>query len=483
MPDRYHSHRVRLAEAIGPDALAVIPAAVEVVRNDDVHHSFRQDSNFHYLTGFSEPDAVAVLTPGHDDGDFHLFVNPRDRETEIWNGYRAGTEGALQLHRADTAHPIADLDKVLTNLMIGRSAVYYTAGNPQHDPRITRLLNRLRDYGARFGKTTPSRVLDLARVIAEMRILKSPSEIESLRAACELSAEGHREAMRFAQPGMYEYQVQAAMEYVWREGGSPRNGYPSIVASGPNAIVLHYVDNDRMIEDGDLILIDAAAEIDMYSSDITRTFPANGTYTAPQRAVYDVVLAAHHQAMRVARPGSTIRAVHETAKATLADGLVELGLVPRPVDETLAMHLYREYFMHGTSHWLGLDVHDTGAYRVNGAHRILEPGMCFTIEPGIYIAPDRPEVEFTLLEYDLDAWTERRMLIGTEAARAEEAAERENAPKLTHTIPGELLGIGIRIEDDVLITVDGHENMSGLVPSDPTKIEHLSSERSWLERT
>lgn len=483
MPDRYHTHRARLADTIGPEALAVIPAGVETIRNDDVHHPFRQDSDFHYLTGFSEPDAVAVLTPGHDTGDFHLFVNPRERETEIWNGYRAGVEGALQLYRADTAHPISELDRVLTDLMVGREALYYTVGNPHHDERITRLLGRLRDLHRRFGRATPGHVFDLSRVIAEMRITKSPSEIESLRAAAELSAEGHREAMRFARPGLYEYQVQAAMEYVWREGGSVRNGYPSIVASGPNAIILHYVDNDRMIEDGDLILVDAAAEIDMFSADITRTFPANGTFTSPQRAVYDVVLAAHHQAMRVARPGATIRAVHETAKATLTEGLVDLGLIPATTDEALAMHLYREYFMHGTSHWLGMDVHDTGAYRVNGAHRVLEPGMCFTIEPGLYVAPDRPEVEFTLLEYDLDQWTERRILLGTKEAKAKEAEERENAPKLTHPIPDALLGIGIRIEDDVLITVDGHENLSGLVPVDPAKIEHLCGERSWLERS
>lgn len=482
MPDRFKDNRANLAAIIGKDGIAVIPAGTETTRNDDVHHPFRQSSDFFYLTGFPEPDAVAVLTPGHDDGDFHLFVNPRDREMEIWNGYREGVEGAVQLHQADTAFPLSELDKQLTRFMLGREALFYTAGDERFDSKITRLLGTARNYRRRVGTTTPSHVRDLASVLAEMRLIKSDSEIESLVAACELSAEGHREAMRFARPGLYEYQIQAAMEYVWREGGSARNGYPSIVASGPNAIVLHYVENDRMIDDGDLILIDAAAEVDLYSSDITRTFPANGKFTAPQRAVYDIVLAAHHDGVRICRPGSTVRQVHEAAKSVLTEGLSELGLLPCSVDEALEMHLYREFFMHGTSHWLGLDVHDAGAYRTSNGHRRLESGMALTVEPGIYIAPDRPEVEFTLLAHDLDAWTERRILEGSEAARAQEATEKEAADKVTHSIPDEFLGIGIRIEDDILITMDGHLNLSALVPTDPDKIEHLCAEKSWLER-
>ncbi len=482
MPDRFKYHRSNLAKAIGTNAIAVVPAAVESPRNDDVHHPFRQDSDFFYLTGFPEPDAVAVLTPGHDDGEFHLFVNPRDREMEIWNGYREGIEGAVQLHQADTAYPLDELDSRLAALMLGREALYYSAGNQRFDSRITRVLDTARNHRRRFGTTSPSRVCDLSSTLADMRLIKSDSEIESLAAACELSAEGHREAMRFARPGLYEYQVQAAMEYVWREGGSPRNGYPSIVASGPNAIVLHYVENDRIIEDGDLILIDAAAEIDLYSSDITRTFPANGRFSAPQRAVYEIVLAAHHDAIRICRPGATISQPHDTATRVITEGLVELGVLPGPVDRALEMHLYREFFMHGTSHWLGMDVHDAGNYRTADGHRRLEPGMTFTVEPGIYVAPDRPEVELTLLEHDLDAWTERRILEGSQKARAKEAGEKEAADKLIHTIPEAFLGVGIRIEDDILITIDGHDNLSALVPTDPEKVEHLCSEKSWLER-
>lgn len=482
MPDRFRDHRSALAEIIGDGGIAVVPAAGEAVRNDDVHHPFRQDSDFHYLTGFAEPDAVAVLTPGHPDGEFHLFVHPRDRETEIWNGYRQGVEGALTHHQADSAHTLAELDVVLPRLMIGRDTLHYRLGNPTHDDRITRLLATARAHRDRYGKTVPSSVGDVSVLLADLRLRKSPAEVESLEAACEISAEGHREAMRFCRPGMYEYQVQAAMEYVWREAGSARNGYPSIVASGPNAIILHYTDNDRMIESGDLVLIDAAAEIDMYSSDITRTFPSNGHYTAAQRAVYDVVLAAQRAGIRASRPGATLDDVHRASLAVLVDGMVDLGLLPAAADDALEMHLYREFFMHGTSHWLGLDVHDAGSSRIGGEHRRLEPGMCFTVEPGLYIGADRPEVEFTMLPHDLDSWIERRVMLGSEAAKKAEQAERSDAPKVMHEIPPELLGIGVRIEDDILITEDGHRNLSALVPADPDKIEHLCAEGSWLHR-
>jgi Xaa-Pro aminopeptidase len=483
MTDRFREHRDNLSRIIGTGGIAVVPAAAETVRNHDVHHHFRQDSDFVYLTGFSEPDAVAVIVPGHPDGDFQLFVRPRDREMEIWNGYRAGIEGAVQRHGADAAHDLADLDSLLPRLMLGRETLFYRMGNPRHDSRITSILGMARNYRERYGRPAPSAVHDLGSLIAELRIVKNAPEIESLRAACELTAEGHREAMRFSRPGLYEYQIQAAMEFIWREGGSPDNGYPSIVASGPNAIVLHYIENDRQVEDGDLVLIDAACEIDFYSSDITRTFPANGSFSAPQRRVYEAVLDAHHQAIRSVRPGGTIRDTHDIARRVLTGHMVELGLLPTDADQAMEMHLYREFFMHGTSHWLGLDVHDAGAYRTADGHRTLEPGMCFTVEPGIYIAADRPEVEFTLLSHDLDAWTERRVVEGTSAARAAEAKERDAAEKVTHRIPEELLGIGIRIEDDILVTIDGHENLTATVPSDPDKVERLCGEESWLHRS
>jgi len=288
--------------------------------------------------------------------------------------------------------------------------------------------------------------------------------------------------MRFAQPGMWEYQVQAGLEYFWRLDGSPRNGYDSIVASGANACILHYIENDEQIGDDDLILIDAAAEVDGYSSDITRTFPANGEFTGPQRATYEVVLAAKKKGLGLAVPGSSLRTIHDESTRVLTEGMVDLGLLPKSLDESLAMHHYQQFFMHGTSHWLGLDVHDRGSYRIDGVHRPLEPGMVFTVEPGIYVAPDKAEIELTLLEYDLDEWNERRIRLGKKAAAAQEEDEKENAEKIKHEVPREFLGIGVRIEDDVLITPEGHENMTDSVPNEIDEIEALCAEESVLPR-
>ena len=433
MPDRFQNHRHALSARIGPNGLAIVPAATETIRNSDVSHEFRQDSDFFYLTGFHEPEAVAVLVPGHPDGEYHLFVRPRDREVEIWNGYRAGVEGARDRFQADVAYEIGQIDSVLTGLLLGRETIHYRIGNPALDSRVIGLVGKARSYHVRTGKTMPWTISDLDPVLADMRLRKSPSEIESLRAACELSAEGHREAIRFARPGLYEYQVQAAMEYVWREGGSRRNGYPSIVASGPNACILHYVENDREIEDGDLVLIDAACEIDYFSSDITRTFPVNGRFTGPQRAIYEVVLAAQRAAIAASQPGATIRTPHENSRRVITEGLVDLGLLPLGVDDSIAMNHYREFFMHGTSHWLGLDVHDAGTSRVEGKPRVLEPAMSLTVEPGIYI-DQREEIEVARLEYDLDEWLERTLVEGP-AARQELDKMKEEAEKLRHPIP------------------------------------------------
>jgi Xaa-Pro aminopeptidase len=279
---------------------------------------------------------------------------------------------------------------------------------------------------------------------------------------------------------MHEYQVQAALEYLWRLRGSPRNGYDSIVASGANACVLHYIENDDVIEDGELILIDAAAEIDGYSSDITRTFPVNGTFTAPQRAVYEIVLAAEKKGVELAVPGSSLKTIHDESTKILTAGMVDLGLLPMSVEESLAMHHYTHFFMHGTSHWLGLDVHDRGSYRIDGASRPLEPGMSFTVEPGLYVGPDKREIELTLLEYNTEERNERRIRLGSSAAAAAEAEEQENAERITHQVPEELIGIGIRIEDDILITQDGQENMTTGAPREIDEVEAMCAERSAL---
>jgi len=479
MPDRFREHRSKLSSQIGSDAAALVPASTETIRNDDVTHEFRQNSEFFYLTGFHEPEAVALLVPGHPDGDYHLFVRPRDRNEEIWNGYRVGKEGAKERFQADQSYEITELDTMLAQLLLGRERLFYRSGNG-HDRRVQTLLEKSRNYHKRTGKVLPSTMVDLAPVLGEMRLRKTAAEIESLRAACSLSAEGHREAMRFAHPELAEYQVQAAMEYVWREGGSPRNGYPSIVASGPNACILHYVENDRMIEDGDLILIDAACEVDYFSSDITRTFPANGSFTGPQAAIYEVVLTAQKAAISPARPGATIRLMHETSMEVLTEGLVDLGLLPRNVDDSLAMNHYREFFMHGTSHWLGLDVHDAGSYRVEGKPRVLEPGMAFTVEPGVYV-DGREEIEFNLHAYDLDEHLEQSFLDPSGAKKRLEEA-KEKADKVTHKVPAEFRGIGVRIEDDILITESGHDNLTSFVPREIDEVEALCTQQSWLSR-
>lgn len=478
--NRYATARRRLAEIVGPEGIAVIPAAHEVIRNYDVPHPFRQDSFFWYLTGFHEPEAVAVIAPGHDDGDYTLFVRPKDPDMEVWTGIRSGTEGAELDYGADTAYELAELDDVLERMMHGREVLWYSTGNDHHDDRIAGIVQRARAHRERMGGTVPSTVKDVSVPLGEMILYKSADEATSLREACEMSGEGHMEAMRFARPGMWEYQVEAALEYFWRLRGSPRNGYESIVASGANACVLHYVDNDDRIDDGELILIDAAAEIDGYSSDITRTFPVNAEYSGPQRAIYDIVLRAQRRGVELAHPGSNLRTIHDESTRILTEGMVDLGLLPKGVGDSLAMHHYQQFFMHGTSHWLGLDVHDRGSYRMDGIHRPLEPGMSFTVEPGLYVAPDKGEIELTLLEYDLDERAQRRIELGSKAAAAKEAEEKENAEKITHRVPEGFLGIGVRIEDDILITEEGHENMTDLVPKDIDEVEALCAEESVL---
>jgi Xaa-Pro aminopeptidase len=480
MSNRYAEARRRLADIVGNDGLAVVPAAHEMIRNYDVAHPFRQDSFFWYLTGFDEPESVAVIAPGHDEGDFFLFVRPKDPSLEVWTGIRAGTEGAKEVHGADAAYELSEFDDILERMMAGREVLWYTTGNDHYDDRIAAIIKNARAHRERMGGVVPSTVRDVSVPLGEMMLYKSSEEADSLRRACELSAEGHREAMRFTEPAMHEYQVQAALEYFGRLHGSPRNGYDSIVASGANACVLHYIENDDQIGDGDLVLIDAAAEVDGYSSDITRTFPANGSYQGPQRAIYEIVLSAEKKGVGLAAPGSSLRTIHDASTRILTEGMVDLGLLPKSVDESLAMHHYSHFFMHGTSHWLGLDVHDRGSYRIDGVSRSLEPGMSFTVEPGIYVAPDKDEIELTLLEYDLDEWNERRIRLGRKAAAAKEAEEKENAEKITHKVPEEFLGIGIRIEDDILITPGGHDDMTESVPKEIDDVEALCAESSVL---
>jgi Xaa-Pro aminopeptidase len=319
-------------------------------------------------------------------------------------------------------------------------------------------------------------------MIHELRLRRSPAELARHRRACEISRDAHVEAMRFARPGLHEYEVQAALEFVFRAGGSPRNGYPSIVASGPNACILHYTENRRRMEDGDLLLIDAGAEYGYHSADITRTFPVNGRFTGPQRAIYDLVLRAQLAGIAAARPGARYETVHETARRVLTEGLVALGILPRNVEESLAMHHYREFYMHGTGHWLGMDVHDVGDYKIRGLSRVLEPGMVLTVEPGLYFDPERESATYWLREYREEEMWDRRYRLGVAAARKLEDEEKAAARKITHPIPAEYRGIGVRIEDDVLITETGAEVLTAGTPKSIEEVERACAEAPRLPR-
>ena len=467
--------RERLAGLLG-DGLALVPAATEVVRNNDVDHPFRQDSAFYYLTGFDEPDAVMLIDPSACDEQYVLFVRPRDREREIWDGRRAGVEGAKERFGADGSYPVSEFEVVLRKRLVGRRVIHLPFADAGFHRRVVNLVRSVGGLANRFGRVVPTEIRDVSPLVGDLRLHKTAAEVDRLRTACEITAEGHAEAMRFVRPGRYEYQVQAALEYVFRARGARRDGYPSIVASGANACILHYTENDRRIEDGDLVLIDAGAEYGYFSADITRTFPASGAFSGPQRELYDLVLEAQQAALALARPRSTMKQLHEEAVAVIAAGLVDLGLLPGTTDDVVAMHHYREYFMHGTGHWLGMDVHDAGAYGVGGEPRPLVSGMAFTVEPGVYVDPDRAQIELPMLEYDLDEWTERRMLLGSAKAKEVEKREREAAPTVKHPVPEPFRGIGIRIEDDVLITDAGHDILTSGVPTDPHEIETICAE-------
>lgn len=471
MENTFAHNRRRLAELVGTQGVAVVMAAAPRVRNTDVEFPFRQDADFYWITGFEEPHAVAVIAPGHPEGDFFLFVQPKDRSREIWDGPRAGVEGAQEDYGADAAYPVASFADRLLKLAEGRSAIWCSLAAPARARPIMDLLAKAHNLRTRLGAQYPSRLHDLRPYLSEWRLVKSPQEITWLQQACDLTIAGHREAMRFAEPGRWEYQVQAVMEKVWRMGGSERDGYPSIVASGPNACILHYVDNSRRMEEGDLLLVDAACELHHFTSDVTRTFPVSGTFTTPQRRVYQLVLDAQAAAIAACGPGNHIRSPHQQALAVLNEGMVEMGLLPTDAEAAMNMHLYQEFFMHGTSHWLGMDVHDVGAYRVAGADRALEPGMVLTVEPGLYVDPSRSEVEFTMLEYDADQWAQERLRDPAASERQEQL--REKAPKVTHPIPVELLGIGVRIEDDVLITRNGRQVLTDALPKTPEEVEAL----------
>ena len=422
--------RRQLMRIAGDDAILVLPAAPERIRSRDTHYPYRQDSDLWYLTGFPEPEAVLVLVPGRKHGETILFCRERDPEREGWDGPRSGPEGAVERFALDDAYPIDDLDEILPGLLEGRSRVYYHFGrDTEFDLKLIGWLNRVRAQ-VRSGAQPPHEFLELGHLLDELRLFKSPAELKLMQRAADISVKAHEAAMRAARPGMREYELQAEIERVFRMHDAVP-AYGSIVGAGDNACVLHYVANAAQSRDGDLVLVDAGAEYRGYASDITRTFPVNGRFSKPQRALHDLVGAAQEAALAHARPGVPYETGHDAAVRTLTEGLLRLGLLKGTLEKNVAGGQYKRFYRHKTGHWLGLDVHDVGDYRIDGDSRLLEPGMVFTIEPGLYVAPGDT------------------------------------------TVAAKWRGIGIRTEDDVLVTRDGHRVLTGKLARSADEIEAL----------
>lgn len=429
-PETFRSRRERALAALGEDAM-VLPAAPVLYSSRDTAFPYRPDSELFYLTGVAEPDAVAVLRGHADEERFVLFVRPRDPEAELWTGPRHGPERAAEVFGADATWPIEEMEDRLPELLRGARRVFYRLDDRRNVERLVRkALEWGRSRGPRSGRG-PRGVVDPGEILDDMRLVKDSGEIRRIRQAALITAETHRDAMARVRPGMGEWEVEAFLDGTFRALGGDGPGYETIVGAGGNACVLHYVANEHTIDRGDLVLVDAGASLGLYCADITRTFPGDGAFSAEQRAVYDIVERARRDAVEVAAPGATIGAVHDAAVAALVKGLVELEVLDGDPDELVADEAYKDYFPHRTSHWLGLDVHDVGDYARNGESRTLEPGMVFTVEPGLYFSPDA----------------------GGPAAR--------------------FACIGVRIEDDVLITEEGCDVLTRAVPTDPDEIEAL----------
>ena len=480
-PAPFVERRQRFAAAIG-DALAIVPGAGKLRRNGDVHYEFRQASDFFFLTGFDEPDAVAVFNPADAKERFVLFVRPRDREMEIWNGRRAGVEGAIATYGADAAYTIDRLDDKLREYMLDRPAVFYRLGSGSFDGRVTRLVADLRAARAR-GHAAPVRIEDPGPILHELRLRRSPAELQRHRRACEISRDAHIEAMRYARPGLYEYQVQAALEYVFRVNGSPRNGYPSIVASGPNACILHYNENTRRMEDGDLLLIDAGCEWGYHSADITRTFPVNGRFTAAQRAVYEVVLRAQLAGIAAARPGNRYEAIHEAARRVLAEGLVALGALPRGARRSRSRcTTTASSTCTAPATGSAWTCTTSATTRSTASRASWSLAWCSRWSPASTSTPIARRSTYHLREYSEDEMWERRLRLGAAAAKKMEEEEKAKAETVVHPVPRELRGIGIRIEDDVLITPDGCDVLTAGTPKTVAEVERACAEPPRLPR-
>jgi Xaa-Pro aminopeptidase len=426
----FADRRQRARDAMGSGAIAILLGAPLVTRSRDTDYPFRQDSDFTYLTGFDHPNAVAVLRT--DGGpEYTLYVEPRDRDAETWTGYRPGVDGARRDYEADEAHPNDAFPKHLPDLVRGAKRLYHVLGrDPAVDAKITEALESLR-LRARQGYEPAEAIVDPRGIIHEMRLFKEPAELDVMRRAADITREGHEAAARLARGAIHEYELQAVIEYTFRRRGARGAAYTTIVGGGRNATILHYIANDQKLRDDELVLIDAGCELEGYASDVTRTYPIGGRFSGPGRAIYELVLAAQQAGLDACRPGNTLPAIHDAAVRTIVEGLVDLGLLSGGVEDLIANEAHRRFYMHNTSHWLGLDVHDVGLYCVGSEPRPLERGMVFTVEPGIYVADNDEAVD----------------------------------PRFR--------GIGVRIEDDVTITADGHENLNAALPKAPKELEAL----------
>ena len=429
----YTSRRKRILAAMPDGSALLLPTNPERVRSNDTHFPFRSASDFYYVTGFPEPAAWALLRKGLPGPSFVLFVQPKDPARETWTGLRAGVAGATQQYHADEAFSIEEFQTRLPELIGSAQRLYFAFGrHPEHEALINEILGSIRR--GRKAELGPTAIEDSAEFLAEFRLFKTTAELKVMREGARITAEAHRLAMEQVRPGMYEYEIEALLAYTFRRSGAQGWAYPSIVGGGANACILHYVENDSKFRKKDLMLIDAGAEVDGYATDVTRTSPVSGKFSVPQRDLYQAVLNAQEEAIAAVKPGATIAGIHDGVVRNLTESMVDLGLLEGSVDELIETAAFKRFYMHRTSHWLGLDVHDVGRYKLaSGEERPLEPGMVLTIEPGIYVSPDD-----------------------------------EAAPKLFR-------GLGIRIEDDILVTKTGYEDLTAATPKTVADIEDLRS--------
>jgi len=430
----FKKRRKHLMQRIGKGNIALIGSASVRTRNRDVDYPFRQDSDFYYLTGFNEPESLAVFIPGREQGEYILFCREFDEKKALWEGAHAGLEGATKHYDADDAFPIADLDDILPGMLEGKVKVFYPMGrDPELDHSLLEWINHIRGQ-SRSGLIAPGELIALEPILHEMRLFKSAAELKLMRRAAEVSAAAHVKAIQACKAGLYEYQIEAELIYHFARNGLRAVAYPSIVATGKNACTLHYTENTGKLKNGDLLLIDAGAECDHYAADITRTFPVSGCFSEPQKQLYQLVLDAQAAAIAEIKPGAAWNLAHDAAVEVLTKGLVSMGLLKGRIKKLVKDEKYKPFYMHRTGHWLGMDVHDVGDYKIDQEWRVLEAGMVLTVEPGLYVPADCKTVD--------EKWR----------------------------------GIGIRIEDDVLVTAQGHEILTGGVPKTIADIEALMQE-------